>query len=129
ALVDTRRPNLEERLTELLDRVTALVVLLGGTPSGEHGDGRLRTRLLERVYGLEIVAMFKQGKAAFDPAGSLHPGVIVNGGTALSDLKVGDRAAGLPPGMADRLAAVERAGAWGVAKDELVAGPMAELAS
>ena len=139
ALVDTSRPDLEERLAELLDRVTTLLVQLGGTPSGEHGDGRLRSQTLERVFGLEIVGMFRQVKEAFDPGGILNQGVIlpVKGGSALADLKVGCHAAGLAPEIADRLAAVERAGAWGVPKDELVVAnavafperSMAELAS
>ena len=40
---------------------------LGGTPSGEHGDGRLRAGLLRRIYGDEIVDLFARVKKAFDP--------------------------------------------------------------
>ena len=40
-LVDVRRPDWRERVDAILDEVTALVASLGGTLTGEHGDGRL----------------------------------------------------------------------------------------
>ena len=50
---------------------------LGGVRSGEHGDGRVRSPLLERFYGSELMSAFQQIKSIFDPAGLLNPGNIV----------------------------------------------------
>jgi FAD/FMN-containing dehydrogenase len=113
ALVDTTVPGFERRLERLLDAVTALVVELGGTLSGEHGDGRLRAGALQRLYGSEVVRLFAAVKEAFDPAGVLNPGVIVPDGTPpLAALKVGPTAAPIPHDIAQRLRHRERAGQW-----------------
>ncbi|HEY9016131.1 MAG TPA: FAD-binding oxidoreductase, partial [Gemmatimonadales bacterium] len=64
----------EQEVSALLEEVTELVVELGGTPSGEHGDGRLRAHALRRVYGDEIVDLFRKVKTAFDPRGIFNPG-------------------------------------------------------
>jgi FAD/FMN-containing dehydrogenase len=115
ALVDTTVPGFERRLERLLETVTALVVELGGTPSGEHGDGRLRAGVLDRLYGPAVVGLFAAVKQAFDPAGVLNPGVIVPDGTpALAGLKVGPTAAPIPDAIAQRLRHRERAGEWAV---------------
>lgn len=53
---------------------------LGGVMSGEHGDGRARGPLLERFYGPELMAAFREVKAIFDPENRLNPGNIVEPG-------------------------------------------------
>jgi FAD/FMN-containing dehydrogenase len=113
ALVDTTEPGFETRLDRLLDAATALVVELGGTTSGEHGDGRLRTGALLRLYGPVVVSLFAEVKRAFDPAGVLNPGIIVpDGAPPLAALKVGPAAAAIPDQMAERLRRREQAGQW-----------------
>jgi FAD/FMN-containing dehydrogenase len=113
ALVDVTVPGFEHRLERLLDAVTTLVVDLGGTTSGEHGDGRLRATALGRLYGPEVVGLFAAVKQAFDPAGVLNPGVIVpDGAPPLAGLKVGPAAAVIPDDIADRLRHRERTGEW-----------------
>ncbi|HET7457351.1 MAG TPA: FAD-linked oxidase C-terminal domain-containing protein, partial [Gemmatimonadaceae bacterium] len=73
----------------LLDDVVSLTARLGGTLAGEHGDGRLRAPLLERVWPAATRALFARVKAAFDPTGVLNPGVIVPlaGQRAVGDVK------------------------------------------
>jgi len=113
ALADTSRPDCVARLEQLMETVTALVARLGGTPSGEHGDGRLRAAALEQIYGPAVTALFADVKRAFDPAGVFNPGVIVpDGRPALADLKVGPAAPPLPDAVAAALRARERAGRW-----------------
>jgi FAD/FMN-containing dehydrogenase len=113
ALVDTALADFERRLERLVEAVTQLVADLGGTPSGEHGDGRLRAPLLERFYGPEVTGLFAAVKRTFDPAGIFNPGVIVpDGRRPLADLKVGAAAATLPADVAVALRARERAGRW-----------------
>jgi FAD/FMN-containing dehydrogenase len=112
ALVDTGWADLVPRLEALLARVTGLVLALGGTPSGEHGDGRLRASALAALYGPAVTALFTDVKRAFDPAGIFNPGVILPTGPALAHLKVGTGAAAVPREVADALRARERIGAW-----------------
>lgn len=102
-LVDVRLPDWKERVGRLLDRVTALVASLGGTLAGEHGDGRLRTPLLARVWSSLAMDDFALVKRAFDPRGILNPGVKVPlaGEQPLGEIKYDPT---LPP----RPAAVER---------------------
>jgi FAD/FMN-containing dehydrogenase len=88
-LVDVRRPDWRARIAALLDEVTALVASLGGTASGEHGDGRIRAPLLDRVWGSEIVERFSLVKHAFDPVGILNPGakIAVDPDEGIGDVK------------------------------------------
>ncbi|MQA89519.1 MAG: FAD-binding protein [Gemmatimonas sp.] len=76
-LVDVQSANWRDTLDAVLLEVTELVVSLGGTLSGEHGDGRLRAPALSRVWHPDIVACFQALKSAFDPVNLLNPGVIL----------------------------------------------------
>jgi len=108
-LPDVRQPGWELTVASLFDEISELVIRLGGTPSGEHGDGRLRAGLLSRIYGTEIVELFRRIKRAFDPRGILNPGVILpDRWEPLSQLKAGAEAAVLPEDIADGLRNIER---------------------
>ncbi len=122
ALVDVTEPGFEERLQALFERVTERLVALGGTTSGEHGDGRLRAGVLERVYGAEVVELFRHVKSAFDPDGIMNPGVILPDPETppFGDLKVGPAAAAIPEGVARGLREMERTGGWGTPKLDLL---------
>ncbi len=72
------RPGGTERLTAFVRAAAGLVVAHGGTLSGEHGDGRARGALLERQYSPALVEAFRDWKSAWDPAGVLNPGIIVD---------------------------------------------------
>ncbi len=93
----------------LLEEVTEAVLRFGGTPSGEHGDGRLRAGLLSRVYGSEIMSLFERVKRSFDPLGILNPGIILpSGDPPISHLKVGTQALSLPDDIARELRRIEQ---------------------
>jgi len=51
---------------------------LGGTPSGEHGDGLLRATYLKEFYG-PLYDVMKEVKKVFDPSGIFNPGKIIAG--------------------------------------------------
>ena len=89
-LIDVARPDWRASVRAILDEVTELVAKLGGTPSGEHGDGRLRTPLLDRVWMDDARDEFRLVKHSFDPTGILNPGVKVpfHGGCAPLDTAV-----------------------------------------
>jgi FAD/FMN-containing dehydrogenase len=76
-LLDLAEPDWLSRSRSVLDEVTELVRVLGGTLSGEHGDGRLRAPLLSRIWPSPIVKAFRVVKDALDPQGTLNPGVIL----------------------------------------------------
>ncbi|WP_207307801.1 FAD-binding and (Fe-S)-binding domain-containing protein [Arthrobacter sp. S39] len=71
---DTGRESFEDFTRE----AAALVVAQGGSLSGEHGDGRARSELLDVMYSPTMLAIFKAFKHLWDPAGVLNPGIIVN---------------------------------------------------
>jgi FAD/FMN-containing dehydrogenase len=74
-LVDTSAPGWAETIETILVEIAEGVARLGGTLSGEHGDGRLRAPLLETIWGAEMVGHFRRVKDAFDPANIFNPGV------------------------------------------------------
>lgn len=67
-----------QRAFRLLDEYYNLVISLGGSTSGENGDGRLRAPYLEKLYGPEVYAIFAKVKQIFDPYNTLNPGVKMN---------------------------------------------------
>jgi FAD/FMN-containing dehydrogenase/Fe-S oxidoreductase len=60
-----------------LERAADLVTELGGSLSGEHGDGQTRGELLPRMFGTALTRAFGQLKAIFDPADRMNPGKVV----------------------------------------------------
>jgi FAD/FMN-containing dehydrogenase len=119
-LPEVGRPGWEAAVADLLEEVTSALVRLGGTAAGEHGDGRLRAGLLGRIYGEEVVALFRRLKQFFDPLGILAPGVILPAGEpAISRLKVGADAAALPDDIARALREIERGGGYARSRLEL----------
>jgi FAD/FMN-containing dehydrogenase/Fe-S oxidoreductase len=63
---------------EFVEAATDLVVSLGGSVSGEHGDGRARSELLGRMYGADGLALLSAMKDIWDPRRVMNPGVIVD---------------------------------------------------
>jgi FAD/FMN-containing dehydrogenase len=103
----------ESSVAILLEEITDEVVRLGGTASGEHGDGRLRAGFLTRIYGRDIVSLFEGVKRSFDPLGILNPGIILpSGEPPISHLKVGKQAAALPEDIAGALRRIEQTGGY-----------------
>jgi FAD/FMN-containing dehydrogenase len=120
-LPELARDGWERQVAELLDEVTEEIVRLGGTPSGEHGDGRLRAPLLGRAFGPEIAELFRLTRTAFDPHGILNPGVIVPDGEApIARLKAGVSAVEIPADIAAALREIERTGGYARYRMELV---------
>lgn len=74
-----------QKAFRIMDEYYKLVISLGGTVSGEAGDGRLHTPYLAAQYGVENYALLQKLKQIFDPYGTLNPGVKF--GTSLDDIK------------------------------------------
>jgi FAD/FMN-containing dehydrogenase/Fe-S oxidoreductase len=63
---------------EFLDRAADLVLSLGGSLSGEHGDGQARSALLPKMFGPELMQAFREFKALWDPDNRMNPGKLVD---------------------------------------------------
>ena len=122
ALPDVTQPGWEGGVRGLFGEVTEAQRELGGTPSGEHGIGRLRAGVLERFLGAEVLRLFARLQRAYDPRSIFNPGVILPSAdwSPLAHLKVGDGATPIPDDIAHRLREMERSAGWAVPKNSLV---------
>ena len=66
-------------LLELQPKVYRLVKKYGGSITGEHNDGIIRTPYLEMMYGRDMYDLFGEVKKIFDPLNILNPGKKVGG--------------------------------------------------
>jgi FAD/FMN-containing dehydrogenase/Fe-S oxidoreductase len=66
-----------------------LVVSLGGSLSGEHGDGQSRGELLSKMYRPEVMAAFHQFKTIWDPQWKMNPGKVIDAYRLDENLRLG----------------------------------------
>ena len=92
-MIDLRLPGAVPMVRRIAEEVADLVARSGGSLSGEHGDGRLRSELLPRMYPPETIAAFARLKELADPQRLLNPGVL----THPDRLDEGLRLAASPP--------------------------------
>ena len=125
ALVDVTERDWRPRVERLIADMTALVVRLGGTLAGEHGDGRLRTPLLARTWSAATLELFTAVKHAFDPDGILNPGVKVplDGATPLGAIKYDPDLPPLPEPAREALDMIVREKAWARHRLDLIPKP------
>ena len=97
-LIDVSASGWRQKVEGLLGDIVTLTMELGGTLAGEHGDGRLRTPLLDHVWDRRSIELFALVKNAFDPRGILNPGVKVPlpGQKPVGDVKYDPHLAPLP---------------------------------
>ncbi len=93
-----------------LEEAADLVVSHGGSLSGEHGDGQARAELLERMYGPELMAAFREFKQIWDPDWLMNPGKVVVPYPITSNLRVGPEYQ--PPDVEPEFAYVEDGGSF-----------------
>jgi len=72
-----------------LHEAAKLVVSLGGSISGEHGDGQSKAELLPLMFSDEMMRAFREFKSIWDPAGKMNPGKIVDAYRADQNLRLG----------------------------------------
>lgn len=76
--LDLSRQDEVDRMRQIAGDVFELAWSLGGTISGEHGDGLLRAGFIEAQYGHDYYQLLRGVKQIFDPDGILNPGKIIN---------------------------------------------------
>jgi FAD/FMN-containing dehydrogenase len=109
-LVDVRREGWRDRVAGILSDVVDLTARLGGSLSGEHGDGSLRAPLLARTTPVSVLQLARRVKHAFDPNELLNPGVKIPlaGQLPFRDIKYDPMLPQLPPAAARVLQRIER---------------------
>jgi Fe-S oxidoreductase len=88
-LVSMRTVEGVQTMRSLTEHAADLAVKFGGVMSGEHGDGLNRGELNEKIFGPELYQCMRELKAAFDPAGLMNPGKIVNSPSMTENLRYG----------------------------------------
>ncbi|HEX4591317.1 MAG TPA: FAD-linked oxidase C-terminal domain-containing protein, partial [Gemmataceae bacterium] len=66
------------RMRRITSDVTDLVLEFGGSLSGEHGDGYVRSEWNRKMFGPGVYEALREVKRAFDPRGLLNPGKVVD---------------------------------------------------
>jgi len=72
-----------------LDEAADLVVSLGGSLSGEHGDGQSKAELLPKMFSPALMQAFAEFKTIWDPGNRMNPGKIVHPNPIVQNLRYG----------------------------------------
>ena len=87
------RPILKRKDRHLIKKIAleffADVIEIGGSITGEHGDGLARSEFVKLQYGNNVYSVFKNIKKYFDPKNILNPDKIIsNQSTVTKNLKI-----------------------------------------
>lgn len=74
--LDPNDPEHVKTMAALANDLYEAVFQVGGTISGEHGDGLSRTQFVQRQYG-ELYPVLREVKRIFDPQNVLNPGKVI----------------------------------------------------
>lgn len=74
---------------QFIEEASDLVLSLGGSLSGEHGDGQSRASLLPKMFGEELVRAFEEFKAIWDPDNRMNPHKVVQPYLPTENLRLG----------------------------------------
>jgi Fe-S oxidoreductase len=77
------------KFRSFLDEASDLVLELGGSISGEHGDGESRAELLPKMFGDELIGAFREFKSIWDPDWKMNPGKVVDPYPITKNLRLG----------------------------------------
>ncbi|MDE1844387.1 MAG: FAD-binding oxidoreductase [Thaumarchaeota archaeon] len=87
------RPILKQKDLRLIKNIAheffSGVIGIGGSITGEHGDGLARSEFVKMQYDRKTYSIFKNIKKQFDPENILNPGKIIsNRSTVTRNLKI-----------------------------------------
>ncbi len=88
-ILDLRQEQDVKNLKHIADETFELVKKVGGSWSGEHGDGLVRSSYNERFFGPQLYNAFKEVKRLFDPDNLMNPGKIVDAQPIDQNLRYG----------------------------------------
>ena len=75
------RPVVRNKNKKIMKKIAkeffSKVIEIGGTITGEHGDGLARSEFVKQQYGNKVYSVFKKIKQEFDPKNILNPDKII----------------------------------------------------
>lgn len=74
--------------SRFLHDAARLVVSMGGSLSGEHGDGQSRGSLLPIMFDGQVMDAFRELKRLFDPGDRMNPGKVIDANPVTEDLRM-----------------------------------------
>ena len=77
-ILDLKKAEDLEKFKRISQETFLLVKKYGGSWSGEHGDGLVRSYQNKALFGETLYQAFKDVKQAFDPKNLMNPGKIVD---------------------------------------------------
>ncbi len=72
-LVTIEDSKVRAAIPEISKEVYGIITKFGGSTTGEHNDGLVRSPYLEQMYGKEVVKLFEETKKIFDPENIFNP--------------------------------------------------------
>ena len=90
-ILDLRLAEDIERLKNITDDTFDLVMKYGGSWSGEHGDGLVRSAYNKRFFGDTLYNVFLDIKKLMDPKNLMNPGKIIEAQTIEKNLRYGTK--------------------------------------
>ncbi|MEZ5038862.1 MAG: FAD-linked oxidase C-terminal domain-containing protein [Saprospiraceae bacterium] len=88
-ILDLRQAEDIERFKNIADETFQLVKEYGGSWSGEHGDGLVRSYYLPEYFGEQVYGALQQVKHLFDPTSRMNPGKIIDSPPIDQNLRYG----------------------------------------
>lgn len=88
-VLNLKDPKGIQILRALEEEMSDMALEYGGAMSAEHGDGLARSEWIPKMFGAQIVKLFEQTKATFDPKNLMNPGKIVNAPRMDKNLRYG----------------------------------------
>src|SRR5690606_24130965 len=89
-ILDLRQAEDIRRFESIAKETFALVKAYGGSWSGEHGDGLVRSPFMEAFYGPQVYSALKMVKMLFDTGNLMNPGKIVDAPPMTENLRYGE---------------------------------------
>jgi len=78
-----------QKFRRWLEDASDIVIDLGGSISGEHGDGQSRAELLPKMFGDDLIRAFEKFKSIWDPDWKMNPGKVVRPYRVDENLRLG----------------------------------------
>lgn len=78
-----------KKFRAFVEEAADMVVAMGGSLSGEHGDGQARGELLVRMFGPELMEAFREFKRIWDPDWKMNPGKKIDANPLDENLRLG----------------------------------------
>tara|TARA_B100000809_G_scaffold67479_1_gene64457 strand:+ start:22237 stop:25140 length:2904 start_codon:yes stop_codon:yes gene_type:complete len=88
-LVNLKNQEGIDRMVAISEEISDLVLEYGGSLSGEHGDGLVRSGFNRKMFGDQLYEAFREVKSTFDPQGIMNPGKIVDSPSMTDNLRYG----------------------------------------